>query len=104
MKTETRKIITTEQGTELLKPEDGFIIEGNIWAAEVNEFGAPNSGFVGNNFVDRKVMDKGGDEYCLHVVGKLEAYSKYELLKVLGYTYSEMLRFTKQIGAEEEEG
>ncbi len=75
----------TDSGEEILDPEDGFIIQGNIYVAQLDEKGKPNGGLVGGGswlfdigeaFVEDKVPTT--------------IMTKAELLLALGYTVEEL--------------
>lgn len=71
-------VIVSEKGTPIVDPHDGFIIQGNIYAAELDSAGQPNAGLIGPNFNE------------LGQIVRLTAFTKEELLDVLGYTVSEL--------------
>lgn len=65
-----------ENGKPLLNHEDGFVIKGNIYAAN------GTGGLVGNNFPEQS-------PFTVEDVSEV-AFSKKHLLKVLGYSYEEL--------------
>lgn len=92
MKADLVTRIVTEGGEELLNPEDGFIICGNIYRATLNLKGQPYQGLIGDNF-DPKVANTeiGG------VRVRMQALTRTELLKALGYTIKDLRKAIRQM-------
>jgi hypothetical protein len=78
MKVERRVVILSEYDSEITDPKKGFIVVGNVCAAMVDEENRPGPGFIGHNF------DTDGK------VNRWMAFTKEEMVKVLGYTVEEL--------------
>jgi hypothetical protein len=78
MRVERRVVIMSEYDSEITDPKKGFIVVGNVCAAMVDEENRPGPGFIGHNFdMDGKV-------------NRWMAFTKEEMVKVLGYTIEEL--------------
>jgi hypothetical protein len=78
MKVERRVVIMSEYDNEITEPQKGFIVVGNVCAAMVDDENRPGPGFIGPNFDDQGK------------VNRWMAFTKEEMLKVLGYTIDEL--------------
>lgn len=96
--------IIAEDGTKLEKPEDGFIVQGNIYVAQVDKNGIPRGGLIGNAFptVPSIYDDSETDEnhkFAKHEI-RLFAYSKADFLRALGYTKEELIKIINEMKEE----
>jgi hypothetical protein len=78
MKVERRIVILSEENKEITDPHKGFIVVGNVMAAIVDDNNQPSDGLIGHNF------DTDGK------VNRWMAFTKEEMVKVLGYTVEEL--------------
>jgi hypothetical protein len=78
MKIEHRVVILSEENKEITDPHKGFIVVGNVMAAIVGDKNQPSDGLIGPNF------DADGK------VSRWMAFTKEEMLRVLGYTIDEL--------------
>ena len=79
MKVNRPAIIVSEDGTEIRDPKDGFIVMGNIFAAQVDLNDQPYGGIIGDNFDGETGQVK-----------RLNAFTKEEMIRGLGYTVEEL--------------
>ena len=78
MKVKRDAVIVSEYGSDITAPKAGFIVVGNVCAAMVDTKNQPGPGFIGHNF------DDDGK------VNRLMAFTKAEMIEVLGYTIEEL--------------
>lgn len=75
-----KKILISESGQEICGPDDGFILMGNVYKADIGNDGLPHLGLIGNNF-----LQTGVEKIPLTEVVKLAAFKKLEFLKALDF-------------------
>ena len=87
-----RPTIVAESGEAIMKPEDGFIIAGNIYTAKVNKDGHPEGDLIGHSFSGNTVVfySQGQAVPSNHSLVKLKACTKIDLLIKLGYKIKDL--------------